>query len=841
MSIFSGAARSAWAVAMVETRRHMRSPTFWLVALVFPLLLIAHRPTSLLNEDALRARFLDHSLTLLSAAVLLTTLMRTLAEHSTSRKAAAIDDATRLSGEAAGFWGKALGLSLVTVLLSLVLGSAILVEHYRRFGDQGGSFSVRPHITADHAESKLPVFLRHVGDDVVLDFDMDTSSGSASKLTARFQPRITITKEGWPSRGALPALLVFSDEETGWERKKTALLFEGRPTEVSVRLPKSNRPRSIQARIKSIHPAALLRIDADSLTLLGPRTSLFACVLRGALLVGVLIAVLAVWMLFFLQRWSTGVAAFASLGLWACSVMFASIGVGHLLGEGALGTTALGLARLVLPDLSAHDVSSLIPRGRSVLWWWIGQAVFRLALTGCVLGMLQAWLPKPGQFLRMALPWKPPNVVCRDSYPVTCVARRRARFSFDWLRPAALRWSLGLTAAIVALVMSAQFGLSWSTTYGEDHPNARVDAWPGAIPIRKELLWAEADALSSSGRYWELVDVFSRIARLDRSNPRIWFFQAHTMAYNIGQSERGAARRWRWYRRALVHATTGVQLHPHNWQLAFLRFNIWRDLVAADHEVDRICRRQLNHDGLYEAMAVAGELKEQFGGRPVSWSLYLGVGESIAANLAMRGDWTRATTALSICRETEAEFNRRFPEEATESAHAIWSSIATRMAAVPGVSPALDLGQFQTALTAVWQELERHLEAARQSGGSGRLDEILSDALHFRLVRLVQDLCASELNPAALRLLAQVRRIFAVTAGVDDGGSPYRNTSYVDLLTRFIQLDAELLSARAAKSDRVEELTKAWRGQLAALELQFLEVTDGRRDGFARRMRRARP
>ena len=97
------------------------------------------------------------------------------------------------------------------------------------------------------------------------------------------------------------------------------------------------------------------------------------------------------------------------------------------------------------------------------------------------------------------------------------------------------------------------------------------------------------------------------------------------------------------------------------------------------------------------------------------------------------------------------------------------------------------------------------------------------------------------MNLSALRILAQVRRIFAVAARVDEVGSPYHDTAYINLLEQFIQVDAELLSARAAKSDRVAELSRVWGDQLAALALHFSEGTGGRRDGFDRRMRRARP
>ncbi|MDP6720719.1 MAG: hypothetical protein QGF59_18795, partial [Pirellulaceae bacterium] len=257
------------------------------------------------------------------------------------------------------------------------------------------------------------------------------------------------------------------------------------------------------------------------------------------------------------------------------------------------------ISATLFPNLSQHDPAALIPMGRGIQWEWIADGLMRLLATSGILGMLHAWLPRAGRFTAMATA-KPLQVRSESvPYPQSTVSRRPAPRDALFAQWPKLRWALGACVVVVMLLGAAYGSLVDERRYKEEHPNSRRDIWPGSLPFRLEMLWSEADALNESGRYFELVDVFQKIAELQPDNPRVWFHQAYTMAYNIGQSQRGAARRWRWYRRAIVHATGGAKAHPDNWRLAALRFNIWRGLVADDREVDRICQRQLGHDGLY--------------------------------------------------------------------------------------------------------------------------------------------------------------------------------------------------------------------------------------------------
>ena len=400
-TLFFGALRSVPAVAMLTLRQQLRDRALLTSALIFFVFVSVYAPDERLDDPAAAVRaYLRYvgagaSVLILAAGAFAAVGLKAESE----RVLPAARSLSRLIGPAAWFWGRGLGIALFVLLLSICAGGLSLLHYMRVFGDTSGDYQVtRLHRAVEFEGQRGAAFLRKEGDRRVFHFELGDGVDRLEHLVVRFHPRLLMTEKQAPLRSRIPVRIIFRDPDGRWRRQHIARINEGKPTVFDVGLPRKERPRRIQVIVERSSPYYAVRIGAEDLLLRGESESFFAALLRSALVLGLLSASIAAFATLAAQRFSYGSAVLIGGGL---LVAGASVTVlDDLLYERApelFREVLVGGLRVLLPDLSAYDVTARLARSETVGWDLCGAAALRLVLTVFCLGVADHFLPRRRQ------------------------------------------------------------------------------------------------------------------------------------------------------------------------------------------------------------------------------------------------------------------------------------------------------------------------------------------------------------------------------------------------------------------------------------------------------------
>lgn len=83
-----------------------------------------------------------------------------------------------------------------------------------------------------------------------------------------------------------------------------------------------------------------------------------------------------------------------------------------------------------------------------------------------------------------------------------------------------------------------------------------------------DVLWMRAAALQQEKRFYEIVQLYDLIGKLQPHNPRVWTYSAWNMAYNISVMHPAGKERWRWVINGLDRLVDhGLRYNPHDLRL----------------------------------------------------------------------------------------------------------------------------------------------------------------------------------------------------------------------------------------------------------------------------------
>jgi hypothetical protein len=86
--------------------------------------------------------------------------------------------------------------------------------------------------------------------------------------------------------------------------------------------------------------------------------------------------------------------------------------------------------------------------------------------------------------------------------------------------------------------------------------------------IALDILWMRASSLQQEGRFYEIVQLYDLIGKLQPHNARVWSYSAWNMAYNISVECPPGEERWRWVRHGLERLIShGLKYNPYNLEL----------------------------------------------------------------------------------------------------------------------------------------------------------------------------------------------------------------------------------------------------------------------------------
>lgn len=131
----------------------------------------------------------------------------------------------------------------------------------------------------------------------------------------------------------------------------------------------------------------------------------------------------------------------------------------------------------------------------------------------------------------------------------------------------------GLTIGAIILLLAVAVGgqLALRSTL----PNVTPAATEGALAflggvrsLAAEVVWFRADCLQEEGRYVELAQLATLLARLEPHTPEVWSYAAWNLAYNISVMMPSPEDRWRWVSAAIVLLRDeGLRLNPTSAEL----------------------------------------------------------------------------------------------------------------------------------------------------------------------------------------------------------------------------------------------------------------------------------
>ena len=373
----------------------------------------------------------------------------------------------------------------------------------------------------------------------------------------------------------------------------------------------------------------------------------------------------------------------------------------------------------------------------------------------------------------------------------------------------------------------------------------------GFRPLYVEYLWGEADRLETEGRYWEMLEVFRRIAKLDPENPRIWFHLGYGLGIEIAQREIDDEESWRWYRRATLALAAGIERHPGEVSLYRLLFNLYFNKIARRPEVDRRLRdwsrrdqERVGWDGLRWAAAIANEMVERFPERSDGRVLMLSSGAKVAESLLNRGFYDAGGKALEACLEQAeilAELAPSLSDPDEIEVLGFWAPRMRRLASTleegeGGDARIVDSEGFRALLEEIEVEFRRRRDLV-----AGSLEVELFSLIQFKVMRLCQLALLGEKAADALSERAWLNRISALTDGRFPVGKPYYSKSYIVRLAEFIELDEALLKVASEGGRPSQELVLRWERELSQLDQTMRERSSGGDDRFRKRMRERRP
>ncbi|MEE9391913.1 MAG: hypothetical protein V3W41_05360 [Planctomycetota bacterium] len=385
-----------------------------------------------------------------------------------------------------------------------------------------------------------------------------------------------------------------------------------------------------------------------------------------------------------------------------------------------------------------------------------------------------------------------------------------------------------------------------------DAPNSffSVFAFGGFKPMFLEYLWTKADALAREERWWEVIDVYQRIARLDPQNPRAWFAQGYSMTYNLGQFEPDDRERWRLYRRALNHLERGLKENPNDWNLMELRFNVYFRHIAPDPYLNEHARLNLGNDGMEGALRSALAMREAFPERLSAWDIERIAVEESTEWLMNRGRLSDAAELLDLLQVSGNKAREQFPREAdiprALRAWAAWASLLRRTdsmanwAAIRGgqapseaseaamLAVLEDLGSLaQRPMTLVWESDVEYFDAAAYS------------LIQFKGMELAQLFALAKMPDSALRLSAGVAKLARLPGGEIGPRMPYYTEVYVASFRALLDAD-QAFRSRPSDPPRPPKESFA-RLQKAGEELdRLVKERAGKSDGFVRRFLNSR-
>ena len=365
-----------------------------------------------------------------------------------------------------------------------------------------------------------------------------------------------------------------------------------------------------------------------------------------------------------------------------------------------------------------------------------------------------------------------------------------------------------------------------------------------------EHLWSKADALYSEGRYWEVVDVFDRIVRLDPRNPRIWRHQAHILTYNLARQQIDREEGWRWYRRAFDHLNTGLEHNPDDFALREQLFRLCFYDLAEDPSLDRRMKMKTGMSGLAWSMKTAGDLRERFPDNPIAHESYRAAAEGVIAELLRDHRHRGASLALDALASYLEEARSRSgalgasPGEIATCRDWSWVMLGVAGAArwpdsaAPSRAELVDRASLDAALDRLESMMSSPDRLVFDTEGE-TLDARLASLIQVHVMQLCQSACVTKMTPLALSLIPRVNKIAVLARGRLGARRPYYSVSYTGRLEEFIKTDKDLWLLRDAEKPVSKELEARWAEQIDDLD-RLIRARAGASDEFKRRVLTAR-
>ncbi|MEZ6195196.1 MAG: hypothetical protein R3F20_05640 [Planctomycetota bacterium] len=398
--LFRGAVRSVPAAAGLVGRELLRGRTFVGLLVVYLLHLSVHRAQLGLPPGVAAARFLDHAFTGLTVLLVFAALVFGLAPAAGSREespAAGSALGRRLAGDAAWYWGRAIGLA--GVLVALAFGFALLAGTH--FAARFGGFDAQPvrrQVESDSfVRGRKVRHLQKVGDR--LRFALERPTGPVvhgeARVEIRLAPQLAIFREGGATRASYPVRWRLEEPGGRFRAEGVVGFREGKAARIRTLYRGSARPDSLVLELEKIDPEYVVGFRREGVRALAEPRSLPASLLEGALVAALQAAAFGGIAIFCARRFGRATAWIAAGGLSILAASFDALEYGPL---AALGPQArdfvVSTLRFLVPDLGACDPADWLAAGRAVTLAPVGATGLRLVVTVFLLGFVAGVLAR---------------------------------------------------------------------------------------------------------------------------------------------------------------------------------------------------------------------------------------------------------------------------------------------------------------------------------------------------------------------------------------------------------------------------------------------------------------